>query len=240
MKDTFGLALMAYFDDPTSVHSIEREDGYIHITETKDYFREYSAWHPVEQELAELVEGRLLDVGCGSGRCLKYFHENGVEAVGIDFSELAIEAAKRFGVDNCLVMDVLNLEFPDNSFDTAALFGNGLGLCGLEDGRKMLQGLHRVVKPGGLLLASSRDPKITTNPLHFAYHEKNKAQGNPIGLIRFRVNFQDLKGDWYDLYIPELEELEGFIEGTGWRLEHIIHPDDPSHAIYGVVLRNSQ
>jgi len=239
MIDTFGMALMDYFDDPKSVHVIERDDGYIHITETKDYFRDFDEWHPVEQKLAELVEGKVLDVGCGNGRCMKYFQEKGIEAVGIDFSELAIDASKRFGVDNCQVMDATNLEFPENSFGTASLFGNGLGLCGIEGSKKMLKGLSKVVKPNGLLVASSRDPNITSNPLHFTYHQRNREYGNPIGLIRLRVNFKEEKGDWFDLYMLEPDEVEGFIRDTGWSLERMIEAKDQTHAIFGVVLRNS-
>jgi len=240
MIDTFGMALMAYFDDPTSVHALERDDGYLNIIETSGYYMEFDGWNPIEQELAKLVEGRVLDVGCGSGRCMKYFQENGIEAVGIDFSELAIEASKRFGVENCILMDALNLDFPENSFDSAALFNNGLGLCGLEGSRKMLQGLSTVVKPKGLLVASSRDPKNTSNPRHFAYHKKNREQGNPIGLIRFRVNFDDVKGDWFELYMLQAEEVMGFIEGTGWSLERMIEAEDSSNPMFGVILRNTR
>ena len=239
MIDTFGMALMDYFDDPTSVHVLERDDGYINIIGTSIYFGEYADWNPVEQELVKLVEGKVLDVGCGSGRCMKYFQEKGIDAVGVDYSKLAIEASKRFGVDNCIVMDAMNLEFPENSFDTAGLFCNGLGLCGLEGSKKMLRGLSKVVKPKGLLIASSRDVKNTTNPKHHAYHQRNREQGRPNGLIRLRVNFGDLKGDWFDLYMLEPHEVEGFIEGTGWSLERMIEAEDPSNSIFGVVLRNS-
>jgi SAM-dependent methyltransferase len=128
MIDTFGIALMDYFNDPESVHVLERDDGYINIIKTSTYFTEYDNWNPVEQELAKLVEGRILDVGCGSGRCMVYFQEKGIDAVGIDFSKLAIKASKRLGLVNCMVMDAMNLDFPENSFDTAGLFGNGLGL----------------------------------------------------------------------------------------------------------------
>ena len=239
MKDTFGMALMAYFDDPTSMHILERDDGYLNIIETSGYFRDFDAWNQIEQELAKLVEERVLDVGCGSGRTMKYFQENDIEAIGIDFSELAIEASKRFGVKNCILMDAMNLEFPENSFGTVTLLGNGLGLCGWEDSWKMLQGLSKVVRPKGLLISSSRDPKITTYPRHLEYHQRNREQGKPIGLIRLRINFDDVKGDWFDLYMLEPDEVEDFIDGTGWSLERMIQPDDPSNPIYGVVLRNS-
>ena len=239
MIDTFGMALMDFINDPKSVHVLERDDGYIWTIETSMYYTEYDQWNPIEQELALLIEKSVLDVGCGNGRCMKYFQENGIEAVGIDISPLAIEASKMFRVRNCMVMDALDLKFPENSFDTVALFSNGLGLCGVEGSKKMLHGLSRVVKPKGLMVASSRDPKITTNPSHLVYHEKNRELGKPIGLNRQRVNFNDLKGDWFDFLIFEPSEVEDFIAGTGWSLERIIVSEDPSNAIFGVILRNT-
>jgi SAM-dependent methyltransferase len=239
MIDTFGMALMEYFDDPKSVHVLERDDGYINTIDTSTYFTDYDNWNPVEQELVKLVKGRILDVGCGSGRCMKYFQEKSIDAVGIDYSKLAIKASKRLGIVNCMVMDALNIDFPENSFDIAGLFGNGLGLCGLEDSKKMLRGLSKVVKPKGLLVASSRDVKITTNPKHHVYHQMNRERGRPIGLIRLRINFKDIKGDWFDFYMLEPHEVEGFIKSTGWSLERMIEAEDPANPIYGVVLKNS-
>jgi SAM-dependent methyltransferase len=238
MKDTFGIALMAFFDDPTSTHTLERDDGYIKIIDTKWYFRKYDKWHPIEQQLAKLAQGKILDVGCGNGRVIKYFQEQGMEVIGIDISKLAIKASKKFGVTNCIYMDARNLDLPVNSFDTAILLGNGLGLSNVEESKTILSNLSKVVKPDGLLLASSRDPKITDNPLHIAYHNRNREQGKPIGLIRLRVNFNDLKGEWFDFFMVEPENVNDFIKGTGWRLERIIKAD-PQYATYGVVLKNN-
>ena len=71
---------MDYFNDHNGVHIIERDDGYLDPIETREYYGSYDEWNPVEQKLAKLVEGKVLDVGCGSGRCVKYFQERGIEA----------------------------------------------------------------------------------------------------------------------------------------------------------------
>ena len=48
------------------------------------------------EEFVDLVEdGRVLDAGCGHGRDVEYFVENGLEAVGIDKAEGMIEHAKQ-------------------------------------------------------------------------------------------------------------------------------------------------
>jgi len=235
MKDTFGMALLDYFDDPNSVHSTERDDGHTGVIQTSFYFADFQEWRPVEQEITKLAKGRILDIGCGSGRSVKYFQEKGLKAVGIDISPLAIEASKKYGVKNCFVMDAMALDFPDDSFDSVMLLGNGLGLCGYQDGEKMLKELNRVAKPNGLLFASSRDPSMTNAPIHLAYHERNRKQGKPIGLVNLRVNFSGIKGDWFEFYMLEPKEVEDYICGTGWSLERIIESDDP---IYGVILKN--
>jgi SAM-dependent methyltransferase len=238
MKDTFGLALMAFFDDPTSTHIIERDDGYINLIETSSYFRPFDKWHPIEQKLAKLAQGKILDVGCGNGRVMKYFQKQGLEAVGIDISKIAIEASKKFGATNCLLMDARKLDLPENSFDTASLLGNGLGLSNVEESRNILSNLSKVVKPNGLLIASSRDPKNTDNPRHIEYHNRNRELGKPIGLVHLRVIFNGLKGEWFDFFMVEPEKVNDLIEGTGWRLKRIIKDDNPLVAIYGVVLKN--
>lgn len=139
-----------------------------------------------------------------------------------------------------MVMDVLNLKFPEDSFDAATLFCYGFGLCGLEGSRKMLQGLSKVVRPDGLLIASSLDPKNTMNPVHLAYHQRNRELDKPIGLVRIRINFHDLKGEWFNLYLIEPEHVEDFISGTGWSIERLLESEDQTNAFYGVALRNSK
>jgi ubiquinone/menaquinone biosynthesis C-methylase UbiE len=136
-------------------------------------------------------------------------------------------------------MNARCLEFPDGSFDTAALLGNGFGLGGnMENCRRILSELSRVVKPKGVLIASSREPTRTDNPLHLAYHERNRKQGKPIGMAHLRVNFEGEKGEWFDLLMIEIKAIDDYISGTGWVREHVIESDDPLDSGYGVVLRN--
>ena len=239
MKDTFGLSLLAYLDDSTTVHELERDDGGVDVVEVKLFFSSFMEWQPIEQELANIAEGRMLEVGCG--RVMKHFQEMGYEVVGIDLSEYALEAARLNGAIDCMLMDARNIDFPTDSFDTATLFGNGFGLGGnIDECSKILSGLSRVVKPGGLLIASSRDPVGTDNPRHLVYHERNRSQGKPIGSVRLRVNFDGAKGEWFDLLLVEIKTIEEFISGTGWVLDRIIESEDSEDSGYGVVLKNTE
>lgn len=60
---------------------------------------------------------RVLDAGCGAGRDTEYFHNNDLDAVGIDISGEMIERARQNRPGTYTQMNLLNLSFNDNSFD---------------------------------------------------------------------------------------------------------------------------
>jgi ubiquinone/menaquinone biosynthesis C-methylase UbiE len=62
--------------------------------------------------------GKVLDLGCGSGRASELFHQKGFEVTGIDFSDkmLGFARSKVSGV-KFLKMDMRELKFPSESFD---------------------------------------------------------------------------------------------------------------------------
>lgn len=97
---------------------------------------------------------RILEVGCGNGKTLAALLESGFEAVGIDFSEEAVEACKRYlghGIEvKCA--SVLDIPFPDGSFDGAVMF-HVLEALTSEEAAKASAELKRVVKKGGFIIA---------------------------------------------------------------------------------------
>ena len=53
------------------------------------------------------VRGKLLDVGCGDGRFLRYAKEQGFEVWGIDFDKKSVDSAKRnLGIDTVFAMSL--------------------------------------------------------------------------------------------------------------------------------------
>lgn len=115
----------------------------------------------------QLLKGRfdncktILDAGCGSGRNIAYFLQNGFSVYGVDQSEHAVELSKRLSADLCpdhspdnfKLAAVENLPFDDGRFDlvicSAVLhFANDA-----EHFDSMLRSLWRVLKPGGYFFA---------------------------------------------------------------------------------------
>jgi phosphatidylethanolamine/phosphatidyl-N-methylethanolamine N-methyltransferase len=113
-----------------------------------------------------LVGGRVLDVGIGTGLELPMFDPE-IRLTGIDLSEPMLKIARKrviqLGlkhVEDLCVMDALNLEFPDASFDAVVA---PYVLTVVPNPQRMMDELLRVVKPGGEIvivnhIAAERGP----------------------------------------------------------------------------------
>jgi SAM-dependent methyltransferase len=93
-------------------------------------------------------QGRILDVGCGSGAFLDTMKQLGWETHGCDAVELACEAARRKGHDVRLG-DAEALDYPAGRFDVVYL--NHV-LEHTRSPRRALRQIRRVLAPGGSLV----------------------------------------------------------------------------------------
>lgn len=108
--------------------------------------------------VAQLGEGKkILDIGCGSGEDCKFFADKKINAIGIDFSEQLInEAKKRFPSGNFLVMDILDMDFPNSSFD-GVLAKHSLLHLPKKQISQILTKINSMLKPGGLFLLTLKE-----------------------------------------------------------------------------------
>jgi len=104
---------------------------------------------PLRSWLARgVAAGRVLDLGCGTGRNLPLFGR-GVRAVGLDPCHQSLLKARRRAPGVPLVRARAEaLPFRDGVFDTVV---SGLVFCSVEEVPRGLGEVSRVLKPGGVL-----------------------------------------------------------------------------------------
>ena len=105
-------------------------------------------------EAAFPTPGKLVDLGCGTGRLCRHFTAKGFECVGVDLSEEMLRAAQSPGIAipglSFLRANLVDLALPDAEFDYAACLFSTLGMVrGAGNRAKVVANAFRLLKPGG-------------------------------------------------------------------------------------------
>lgn len=111
------------------------------------------------REIAQLIgsaDGRVLEIGAGTGANLGFYRDAVTEVVGIEPVEAMLEKARavvaqaghRFPV-SLQVGDARQLPFEDDSFDSVVAC---LVFCTIPEPEKAAEEMRRVLKPGGKLV----------------------------------------------------------------------------------------
>jgi SAM-dependent methyltransferase len=126
----------------------------------------------------ELNQGRVLDVGSGTGENALFLAENGFSVTGVDLSSRAIAAARAKTVERRLKVDfqvgnALSLDFKDDLFDN--VIDSGLFHTFTDNDRPTYaHEIARVLVPGGkyfMLCFSEKEPTGWGGPRRVARGE---------------------------------------------------------------------
>ena len=106
------------------------------------------------QRCADLAQGRVLEVGIGTGLMLPFYNSAVTEVVGIDFSAdmlgRAANIETRLSFPVLLEqMDVEDLRLESASFDTVV---SSFVFCSVKNPWKGLSECRRVLRPGGRMI----------------------------------------------------------------------------------------
>jgi SAM-dependent methyltransferase len=112
---------------------------------------------------------RVLDLGCGTGRVARRLAGRGVRVVACDLNLEALAEFRRrnlTGADHERVAifggDARTLPLGDETVDAVVFAYNGLDMIGSMAGRvEALAEIERVLRPGGIFVASSHNPMGT-------------------------------------------------------------------------------
>jgi SAM-dependent methyltransferase len=139
------------------------------------------------EETIKDLNAKVLEAGCGAGRILRYYHNQGVNIIGMDFIEVAIDKLKE--IDYSLkveVGDITNLGFDDQSFKYILAFGLYHNLeFGLD---QSIKETHRVLESGGSVCASFRADNIQTRLTDWLTERRTGGNNNSGGHIFHKMN----------------------------------------------------
>ena len=110
----------------------------------------------VELAHSLVPSGRVLDVGCGTGRFLEGLPA-GYELAGVDVSAGMLEIARQKGLD-VVQSSGAELPFADDSFDLVTTFAVLHHLIDPDIVRATLAEMARVLRPGGWMIVWDHNP----------------------------------------------------------------------------------
>ena len=197
------------------VHSSMFDDDEIPVT---TLFRKFKDMPKLEQVALEKAEGRILDVGAGSGCHCVALAEMGKSCTAIDISELSVEVMKEKGVDaRCI--DLFDENFV-GQYDTILMLMNGTGIIGrLENMQKFFIRMKHLLAPGGRILIDSSD-------LRYLFEEEDGSlmidlADDYYGLVDFQMEYNKVLGEPFDWLYVDFDTLSLYAEQNGFKAEMI-------------------
>lgn len=131
---------------------------YMHSAEMAAGYDEHLAASPLARQDVAFCErhfpqpGRMIDLGCGTGRLCVHFADRGFECVGVDLSPEMLARAPRHPHIEWVLANILELR-PEQPFDYAACLFSTFGMIRTDVQRQqLLAGIHAILKPGGVFV----------------------------------------------------------------------------------------
>ena len=151
MSERITVERLRHISEQTIAHYDHRPQAFWEGTRDHDVSQNYAA-------LLDNIEGTppysILDLGCGPGRDLHYFHSLGHDAVGLDGAKEFAAMARAYSGCDVLHQDFLAMTLPDNRFD--GVFANAsLFHVPSQELPRVLRELNKALKARGVLFCSN-------------------------------------------------------------------------------------
>lgn len=180
-------------------------------------FRTYDEMPPIEQQALTLAQGRILDVGAGSGCHAIALQEMSKEVTAIDISQLSVEVMSDRGVQDARAIDLYDESLAEQ-FDTILLLMNGSGIIGNIDGmERFFLRMKRLLAPGGCIYMDSSD-------LKYLFEEEDGSYlidiaGDYYGIVDFQMQYKQVKGEPFDWLYIDFDTLSYYAQQYGFNAQ---------------------
>ena len=217
LGDPMGAAIYDYHKtgkaDTLVVRSSMFDDDEIPVA---DLFRTFKDMPRLEQIALEMAQGRILDVGAGSGCHSLELLKMGKEAVAIDISPLSVNVMLERGVPARQV-NFYDPAFEDR-FDTVLMLMNGTGIIGnLDNIGQFFERLKTLLQPEGCVLIDSSD-------LRYLFEEEDGSimidlADEYYGQLDYQMQYKDVVGEPFDWLYLDFNTLAYYAEEYGFCAE---------------------
>jgi len=218
-----GAALLAYHCGRRDATVVVESD--IFATESfpaEAFYRPEPVELPaIELQALSRCRGRVLDLGAGAGRHALELQRLGREVVALDVSPEAVTVMGERGVRDARLGRITDIV---ESFDTVLMLMNGIGIAGSHHGlERLLAAIRSRLRPGGLIICDSADLSTGIDRATLS-RLKDDAFGKPEhGEVFFRLQFEDLIGDWYPWLFAPAAALAKHASNAGFDCETVAH-----------------
>lgn len=220
-KDPMGHAIADFHQKGVAkllrVFSSQFEEDEIPV---KQLFRVESQMPAIERKALEMAQGRILDVGAGSGCHSLALQQNGKEVFAIDISSLSVETMQSRGVHQARQVNLFDSSFCE-TFDTVLMLMNGSGIVGrLENLPAFFRRMKQILRPGGSILMDSSD-------LRYLFEEEDGSFAIDLaagyyGEVDFQMQYGKIKGEPFDWLYIDFQTLSYYAAENGFCAELVL------------------
>lgn len=220
--DVIGAALLDYFNKNYSadivVKSSISEDDIISIPYL---FRSEKELPKLEKKALHLCQGKVLDVGAGSGCHSIILKDKGIDVTAIDTSKGAVEVMQANG------LDAQNIDFYNvkEKYDTLLFLMNGVGIAGsLSNLKNFLINAKSLLNEGGQLLLDSSD-------ISYMFIEEDGSKwvdlnNSYYGEVVYQMEYNDLITEKFDWLFVDFSTLKSIAVELDFKVELIFEDDN--------------
>lgn len=224
--EPLGLALWQYHTTGKAYFKVHSNVEHDVKVPAQAYFKSPEQFHSLEFEMFNRAEGKIADLGAGSGSQTLALKATGKDVDAYEINPLLVKIMQERGIDNALAADVREY-VPDRLYDTLFMAMNGIGLAGNVAGLyRMLDHFRSWLAPGGKLLFDTTDVSYVTEADRRAATLPDTNPREFYGVVTYQLSFNGHIGSAYQWIFLDHDTANLIFNEAGYTLTCVAQQGD--------------